>query len=458
MKFSEQQISNLAPKPAAFKAGKKLASLPKWDSFGISERAMWGEIRGSGSKPYKTQIDIIELAYKCSCPSRQFPCKHSLGLMLLHAQHANEFKSVDEPEWVNEWISKRQAKAAAPPKEEKEYSPAELEKLEKAKQQRADARMMSVKAGVNELELWLKDLIRMGYLHLPSKSITDFEKVAARMVDAKAPGLAGWVKGFGNLNYSDKNAWQDQAMVLTGKLNLLIQTFKNYDQLDSLWQLSIRNLLGWNQSTKDLQANKSIKAVKDEWLVISQEREENDDLIVERNWLMGISSKRAALILNFGNRFSPLTSTLSGGLILQAELKFFPNVFEQRAIVQNQRTILPALTKLPEFEKGWAPLRSQWRSAMQVYPWINNLSFFIEKVQIVNSGDQYFIVDQDRQMEIVHPSFDERQLMSWVVISGNGPINLAGIYRQGAILPMGIFDANKYMILEKEKTYVERSH
>jgi len=247
-------------------------------------------------------------------------------------------------------------------------------------------------------------------------------------------------------------------MVLSAKLNLLLQTFKNYNQLDPLWQLSIRNLLGWNQSTKDLQADKSIKAIKDEWLVISQEREENDDLIIERNWLMGTSSKRAALILNFGNRFNPLNSTLSAGLILQAALKFFPSVYEQRAIIQNQRALLPSLSKLPEFEKAWKPLRSQWRSAMNIYPWINNLSFFIEKVQIINSGDQYFIVDQNQDMEIVHPRFDQRQLMSWIVISGNGPINLAGIYRQGSILPMGIFDGKKYMILEKEKTYVERSY
>jgi len=128
MKFTEQQIANLAPKPAAFKAGQKLANLPKWDSYGRSERAMWGELRGSGSKPYKTQIDIVELAYKCSCPSRQFPCKHSLGLMLLNTQNESEFKASEEPEWVNDWISKRQAKAAAPPKEEKDHTPAELEK------------------------------------------------------------------------------------------------------------------------------------------------------------------------------------------------------------------------------------------------------------------------------------------------------------------------------------------
>ena len=102
MAFSEQQIETLSPSPAAFNAGKSLAAKNKWKSLAQNERAAWGEIQGSGKNPYQAQVEIGTLACKCNCPSRQFPCKHNLALMLLFAKVPNEFaQTPDEPEWVN---------------------------------------------------------------------------------------------------------------------------------------------------------------------------------------------------------------------------------------------------------------------------------------------------------------------------------------------------------------------
>ena len=39
--------------------------------------------RGSGKTPYQVSIDLAGPAYRCSCPSRKFPCKHALALLLL---------------------------------------------------------------------------------------------------------------------------------------------------------------------------------------------------------------------------------------------------------------------------------------------------------------------------------------------------------------------------------------
>src|ERR1700761_6609871 len=107
MKLTEDQIFALAPDEASKKAGRDLATPAKWVSKGINELALWGECQGSGSKPYQTQIDLINIAFKCSCPSRKFPCKHGLGLLLLYARQHQSFTSNEQPAWVAEWISRR---------------------------------------------------------------------------------------------------------------------------------------------------------------------------------------------------------------------------------------------------------------------------------------------------------------------------------------------------------------
>ena len=116
---TEAEVLALSPDGASSKAAKGLQSISKWPSVGCNDVAAWGECQGSGSKPYQTQVDLSGPAFKCSCPSRKFPCKHGLALMLLRA--AGQVPEVAElPEWVNSWLGgrvekaeKKEAKAAA---------------------------------------------------------------------------------------------------------------------------------------------------------------------------------------------------------------------------------------------------------------------------------------------------------------------------------------------------------
>jgi len=92
--LTEDQILTLAPDEASKKSGKDLANPSKWVSKGANEKALWGEAQGSGSKPYQTQVDLVNIAFKCSCPSRKFPCKHGLGLLLFNARQPNAFEAI----------------------------------------------------------------------------------------------------------------------------------------------------------------------------------------------------------------------------------------------------------------------------------------------------------------------------------------------------------------------------
>lgn len=86
--FTPSQIQSLAPDEPSMKSGKGLSVRNLWLTACRTERSLWGEIKGSGSKPYQTQVDLQNLAFKCNCPSRKFPCKHGIGLTLLWANDA----------------------------------------------------------------------------------------------------------------------------------------------------------------------------------------------------------------------------------------------------------------------------------------------------------------------------------------------------------------------------------
>ena len=83
--YSEAQALTLITDPGTLKRGQELLKPAKWNNLGRTDTAAWGDCVGSGSKPYLTGIDLTESAFKCSCPSRVFPCKHGAGLLMLIA-------------------------------------------------------------------------------------------------------------------------------------------------------------------------------------------------------------------------------------------------------------------------------------------------------------------------------------------------------------------------------------
>lgn len=111
--ITEQQILALAPNPAAAANGRKISQKGGFVRLECSadDTFYMGECTGSGKSNYITTADFIEPAapvFRCSCPSRQFPCKHSLAL-LYEIMAKKAFGTCEIPEDI---IKKREKKKA----------------------------------------------------------------------------------------------------------------------------------------------------------------------------------------------------------------------------------------------------------------------------------------------------------------------------------------------------------
>mgnify|MGYP000826309702 CR=1 FL=1 len=102
----------------------------------------------------------------------------------MYASHADLFKEAEEPDWVTAWLSKREEKAEK--KEQKEKSETPVDEAAQAKRQAV--RHQKVLAGIDDLQIWMKDLLRNGLLNIPERAHTLFEPISRRMIDAQAGG------------------------------------------------------------------------------------------------------------------------------------------------------------------------------------------------------------------------------------------------------------------------------
>lgn len=84
--LTEAYVDSLALNSSAIKNGKDLVRKNSFPLLCRSEDGtiIFGECKGSGKDPYKCSVDMLKEGnpvFRCTCPSRQFPCKHNLGLM-----------------------------------------------------------------------------------------------------------------------------------------------------------------------------------------------------------------------------------------------------------------------------------------------------------------------------------------------------------------------------------------
>jgi SWIM zinc finger len=182
--IDEAFVDAAAPNADAAKNGRGLVLKNKLANLHVSDdgNLIFGECHGSGKDAYKVSCDFArpdQPTHRCSCPSRQLPCKHCLGLMYAYAQKKN-FTPAPVPEDLTakrEKLAARAEKKATEPDKPKQVNQAALAK-----------KIQAQLAGIDTLERLTHDLVRLGIGNMNAKLASQMEKQADQLGDAYLPG------------------------------------------------------------------------------------------------------------------------------------------------------------------------------------------------------------------------------------------------------------------------------
>lgn len=207
IEINEAYVDGAAPNTDAAKNGRGLAVKNKLAKLHTSEDGtlLFGECQGSGKLPYQVSCDFArpdQPTYRCSCPSRQFPCKHCLGLLYAYALKKN-FTPAAVPadlQAKREKLTARVEKKATEPAKPKEVNKAALAKKVKAQL-----------AGVDVLEKLTHDLVRLGIGNMNAKLARDMEKQANQLGDAYLPGARAALYRYTQLFADEEGKFAQQA-------------------------------------------------------------------------------------------------------------------------------------------------------------------------------------------------------------------------------------------------------
>lgn len=420
MALTLDKIEKLAPDQASLAAARKLLNASSWPGlFADAAGLIWGECQGSGSTPYRVVVHAEDLGYKCTCPSRKFPCKHCLALMWMRAAGETGFAETSPPEWVADWMRRRRAGGGAGAQgseadAEKQVtkSMAALTVEEAPPDPKAEARAAAARdrsqrnreeailAGLDDLDAWLADQLDSGLVGFASQARKSCATLVQRLVDAKASGLASRLEALpGRLLAILEGRRGDAAVAELGQFNLIAQAYRRQDSLPSDLREAVRRAVGWVKTRSELLDDPQAMRTNGSWRVVAVLSEVQPDRLRRlETWLLreepGETPNSAVLIDFVPVSTGPARSPYSVGERLKATLVFYTSpaplraqiaVMDSPAAATSDRIAFPA--------QSLSQALDSYDRALAVEPWLDRWPVSFSNCRLRESGKRLWLLN-----------------------------------------------------------------
>jgi len=459
----------LAPDESARRAATGLARPAPWSDTGATQDLVWGLCAGSGKNPYQIVVELAGPAYTCSCPSRKFPCKHALGL-LLNWSNGEVANRAEPSDYALAWAVERRARAekaaarlAAPADGDAAVAaipadPGAVRKRDEAAAARRAQRAERVASGLSELDEWLRDQVRVGLpAAVGSPAGGHADVMAARMVDAQAPGVAGVLRDLSVVPLSG-DGWPGRLLAGYAQLHLLARAHERLDSLPAGLAATVRSRIGYTTGKQEVLA---APAVADRWQVLGVRDIQDATVPTRRVWVHGTRSGRCALLLAFavnGTWSDPDTAMLPLGTEIDADLHFYPGQPPLRALIGQRRTPpCPGIRPVPEGAApgggtpcpagGTGSLLASWADAIAADPWLTNWPALLDGTPVaaeVDSGKPWHLVGPDGTAV---PLRYADSLWTLLAVSGGHPVMVAGEWQPDGLVPLTVWHGDQAVAL-----------
>lgn len=417
--WTADQVASIAPDATSLAAAHRLAG--SWTLTGRSESALWGLCQGRGSKPYQSIVDLNGPAYKCSCPSRKFPCKHTLSL-LVEWSAGRVSTELAPADFAAEWLVGREEKANQ--KQAPSAAPA-------GDSDAAQKRAVRVENGLDELDLWITDQIRGGLAAMDT-SEAGLDAVAARMVDAQAPGVAGTLRTLAGVVASSEN-WPEEVLGELARLHLLVTAHRKLAELPVPLQDSVRAHIGYPVAADSVM---NTAPARDQWMVMGVRVAEEKRLFSRTVWMMGRTTRRWSMLLDYSHGSPNFTTEVPPvGYALDADLHFYPGAAALRARLGTTHGEAQPFTTAPS--GGIADAVQNYTDVVAVDPWLISWPGMIRALTPSYVDKSWFLVDESGTA--LAAEGDSMSMWTMLGISGGYPVTMFGTWNSRTFSPISVF-------------------
>ena len=431
-RWTEARVTKLAPDESSVTAARKLLNPALWSETGSTDILVWGKCQGSGKTPYQVSVDLVGPAFRCSCPSRKFPCKHALALLLLWVKGSGDVADVGQvagfaQEWADERAQKNDQRAG---RSETRTSRAGAPPDPAAQAKRLEERLALMTAGLEDFGRWLCDLVRTGTAAARQQPYSWWDTTAARLVDAQLPGLAEQVRDMGSQVHR-RDDWADHLLATCGRWWTATRAWTLRESLDRDAMADLRAYLGWAQPSAEVKAADSLSG---SYLVLGGHRTDDGRLRQQRTWLRDEVSGELLVVLDFSAGVAPMATPQLAGTVLSVTVSRYPGTPPRRALFATEPVVTGSRAALPtpaDVETAQEARAERLGST----PWSDRVPVVLGQVTAV-AGDRPAVVDPSgHRLDLAD---DDTSVWPLLAITGGHPADVFGELTGGRFRPLSV--------------------
>lgn len=426
-RWTQAQVEQFAPDDRSVKAARKLARPGPWSDTGSTDTLVWGKCQGSGKTPYQVSVDLTGPAAKCTCPSRKFPCKHGIALLMMWVDGSGTIGEAGEAaDFAADWAAGRADRAAN--KQARAEAPATpVDPAAAAK--RLEKRLALMTEGAEDFQTWLCDLYRKGFAAARRQPYSFWEAPAARLLDSQMPGLASRVRETPARLYGDD--WADVLLGETGRWYTAVRAWQRRDALDPDDFANLRVFLGWTIPTDEVRAGSPID---DTWVVRGLHRTDDGRLKSQRTWIRGVATETEAVLLDFAAAGAFLDAGHVVGSSVTAPLVLYPGTGVRRALFAAEPVPADAATSLDDAASIDAAARTV-AAHIAVNPFADHHPVGVRARIVADTDDRVTLVDEYGLEMLLAADYDPWHLLARC---GEDAVSLFGEVESGRFRPLSI--------------------
>ena len=396
-------------------------------------------------------VDHVEVGWRCTCPSRKLPCKHALALLLLWVRGGVPEGSAPAP--VATWIGARDRRSSPTPGSDGgtdeapgsprdagdtgddpetgadiEPSAPDRDDLDRSRDERV-ARMLE---GLAELDRWLDDRMRTGLADPALARYDTWDRLAARLVDARAGAVANRVRRLAGLVGSNPD-WHSDVLVELGMLHLVARAGRHLPELPGPLADAVAVASGWQVRKADVLAG---VPDTDEWFVAGRSDVREDRIEVRRLWLYGTASRRWAMLLSFAAYQQVLDDSFTVGTVVHADLHRYPGGALRALAGDRFADPLPYVEPVPV---GLAEACDLIGGAVAAEPWLERYPATVRATPTVQDG-RWVLADADGSLPLLGP---KRSLATLLAASAGEAVTLTVEWTPWGLQPLTVHLADR---------------
>jgi hypothetical protein len=295
---------------------------------------------------------------------------------------------------------------------------------------RAEQREARVATGLTELDRWLCDQVRQGLAASQRSGYRHWDDIAARMVDAQAPGLAERLRALAAVPFSG-TGWEGRLLEEYALLWLLAAACREQAGLPAPLRETVRSRVGFTVRQAEVLARAT--PVRDRWQVLARRDLDQDRIRTRRVWLRGQDTGRFALVLSFAAFGQSLDDSLTVGTEIEADLAFYPAAVPLRALVADRHAAFPGA---PPPTATVAGLLTGYAAALSADPWLDTWPVVLDVTPA--RAPLPSLYDAAGDAVPLHPGAG--QAWPLFALSGGEPLTVAGEWTPRGLWPLTAWD------------------